>query len=187
MVPFGAGFWIRALARFLDMLFLNLLIFIGGTSAGIILAAREAAGLLEPGWQAQYGGWSLTAFLMGTLVNLLFHTVCEGTHGATLGKFLCRIRVLRQDGRPANLWGSLVRSLGFYVDGLFFGIVAHSAMENSPLRQRYGDRWGKTIVVKTRDIPAGQARPFLWFILGHFVVGSIGFLLAFTNIMMKVC
>jgi len=45
-----------------------------------------------------------------------------------------------------------VRSVAFYLDSLFFGLIAASSMQSSELKQRLGDKWAHTIVV-------GQAQP----------------------------
>lgn len=50
--------------------------------------------------------------------------------------------------------GAFIRSAAYYIDGLFFGLIGYSCMKVSPLNQRYGDVWGKTVVVKVTELPA---------------------------------
>ena len=44
-----------------------------------------------------------------------------------------------------------MRSLGYYVDGLFFGLVGWTSMSRSPTKQRLGDKWAGTVVVHNRS------------------------------------
>ena len=44
------------------------------------------------------------------------------------------------------------RNLAYYVDSLFFGLVAYQKMSESPKRQRIGDHWGRTMVVRLAEI-----------------------------------
>ena len=48
--------------------------------------------------------------------------------------------------------GALGRSLAYFIDALFCGLVAYWVMSDSRWQQRLGDRWGKTIVMKASDI-----------------------------------
>ena len=90
----------------------------------------------------------------GLLGTIIYRFLCEGIHGATLGKLCCGICVVSEDGSPSTLkgGGALVRSFGYHVDAIFFGLVGYQSMKHSPINQRYGDRWGKTAVFKTKDI-----------------------------------
>jgi hypothetical protein len=44
------------------------------------------------------------------------------------------------------------------VDGLFFGLVAYSQMQQSAINQRYGDKWADTRVVYSKALPRRAAR-----------------------------
>jgi uncharacterized RDD family membrane protein YckC len=154
----GSGFWIRALARIIDVTFSLLLGLIGGLLAGLILFAMQTAGNVTPGWEARVQGANAAGLALSLLGGFLYHSFSEGIHGASLGKLICRLRVLQHDGRPSNMRGAFVRNLGWYVDSLFFGLIGYSSMTKSPLKQRYGDVWGKTIVVPTGQIPAAHLR-----------------------------
>lgn len=167
-----AGFWIRALARLIDFLFIMLLSFAVGIFCGLILYFLSASGFIAPGWQHRMRGFSILAMGFSLLGNILYHFFCEGIHGSTLGKLCCGIRVVRVDGRPSNFKGALIRTLAFYLDGLFFGLVALSSMEKSPLNQRYGDVWGKTAVLKTTEIAPESQRTTNDFLLGLFLGGG---------------
>lgn len=64
------------------------------------------------------------------------------------------------DGRPASMKGALIRDLAFNLDVLFFGLIGYASMKKGPLRQRYGDVWGKTVVVKASVFQPQPARGF---------------------------
>jgi uncharacterized RDD family membrane protein YckC len=138
-----AGFWIRALARIIDGVFGLFIGLMAGVLAGFGLALLKAAGALSPGWQYRIHGFSLMSLAFGFLGITLYHFFCEGIYGATLGKLCCGIRVVSEDGSPCNLKGALIRTLAYYIDALFFGLVGYNSMEKSALNQRYGDVWGK--------------------------------------------
>jgi uncharacterized RDD family membrane protein YckC len=122
---------------------------------------------------------------LSLLGGLLYHSLCEGIHGASLGKLICRLRVLQQDGRASSMKGALIRSLGWYVDGLFFGAVGYTSMEKSSLKQRYGDVWGKTIVIKSKDMPSPSARSPMLFIIGFFLGSACWTMLLAIGIVLK--
>jgi uncharacterized RDD family membrane protein YckC len=165
----GAGFWIRALARIIDIVYGNLLGLISGFLAGIVLVVLEIIGFVSPGWAYRIQPRSFVIMGLSILGAFLYHTLCEGIHGASLGKLICGLRVIQEDGRSSTLLGAVVRSLGWFVDAFFFGLVAYSSMAKSPLNQRYGDVWGKTIVVKKKDFPVSNERTTLHFIAGLFL------------------
>lgn len=68
--------------------------------------------------------------------------------GATPGKRMLRLRVLREDGQPMTFWASLIRNALRPVDLLFLGFVGIIAYSKSEERQRLGDRAAGTIVVQ---------------------------------------
>lgn len=57
--------------------------------------------------------------------------------------------------------GALVRSLAYYIDGFFFGVVAYSTMSKSPLKQRLGDQWGNTAVFRAASVQGRAATTLL--------------------------
>jgi uncharacterized RDD family membrane protein YckC len=152
-------FGIRALAQVVDTLVGIALGLVGGILAAIVLAVMQAMGSVEPGWETRIQAESgLSAYGFSLLATALYHAISEGLGGASVGKLLCGLRVLSEDRSPARFGGTLIRSIAFLVDGLFFGLVAHSAMKGSPMNQRLGDQWGHTIVVRVRTVPASSRR-----------------------------
>ena len=181
----GAGFWIRALARIIDMAVGVVLGFAAGLLGMVILAVMEIAGATTSGWQYRIQGMSLAGIGFSLLGGLLYHSFAEGIHGSSLGKAICQLRVLQGDGGPSTMNGAIKRSLGWLIDGLFFGAVGWNSMSESPLRQRYGDVWGRTIVVKTEDIPARSRRSTLRFLGGLFVGATCWLSLLVLGLVLK--
>lgn len=65
---------------------------------------------------------------------------------------LCGITVIAEDGAPATLLQALKRETAFFLDALFVGFVAARAMQGSPRRQRIGDQWARTMVVRLKAL-----------------------------------
>ena len=178
----GAGFWIRVLARLLDS-FLGIIM---GTIVGIVgvltLTILQRSGVIDSGWQevVRSGGISISGFILSSLGSVFYHSSCEGIYGASLGKLVCGLRVLSDDGNPCDFEAAIVRSLAFFVDALFFGWIAYMSMEGSVLNQRNGDKWARTVVVKQSQVPGSSRRSvdnFVFaFLLGVGVWGGLVFL-----------
>src|SRR5262249_54977723 len=69
-----------------------------------------------------------------------YFVVTEATLGATVGKLLVGLRVLRADGGRVGWGASLVRNALRLIDLSFAGLVGAALMWLSPWRQRLGDR-----------------------------------------------
>ncbi len=71
--------------------------------------------------------------------------ICEGLTGRTIGKWILKIKVVRQDQSPTNIGASLIRHLFDIIDlFLLIGLIVASSNANS---QRIGDLVAKTYVV----------------------------------------
>jgi len=92
-----AGFWIRALALGLDVLFIALLY------AAVFMALAAAnvypTSAADVRWLAQ----------MVFACIILTYTSLEVFCAASLGKLIFRLRIRRQDGNPAERWMLLLR------------------------------------------------------------------------------
>jgi uncharacterized RDD family membrane protein YckC len=86
------------------------------------------------------------------LGSVAYHTICEGVHGSTIGKRLLGIVVVQEDGNPCRLKPALIRSLAYYIDSLFFGVIGYMAMNKTPQEQRHGDDWAHTVVCRRSDV-----------------------------------
>nr|WP_202502272.1 RDD family protein [Streptomyces sp. SID5785] len=79
------------------------------------------------------------------------------SHGRSLGKLACGLRVVRDDGGPIRFRHALVRGAVGVVEILMtFGVVACIASLVSARGRRIGDVFAGTLVVRER-VPAGQA------------------------------
>jgi uncharacterized RDD family membrane protein YckC len=168
----GAGFWIRAGARLIDAVYGTVLGLFAGLLGGVVLVVLAQAGLIEPGWQDRIQGLNIEGWALSLLGGFLYHSVSEGIYGASLGKLICQLRVVTEEGHPIAMKHALVRSLAYYVDALFFGLVAYASMKESSLKQRYGDRWAHTLVVRSEDLPSGSAKGGVLFVLA-LLIGSV--------------
>jgi uncharacterized RDD family membrane protein YckC len=95
-------------------------------------------------------GWLVTdplclLFLAGMVV---YFVVLEGTTGATVGKWLLKIRVVDTNGDTPGVRRAAVRNLLRVVDALpTFNILGVVLILTSLERARFGDRIAKTRVV----------------------------------------
>ncbi|MGO9275845.1 MAG: RDD family protein [Terriglobia bacterium] len=154
----GAGFWIRALARALDAITNFVVGYLAGLPAGILIVALQAAAIIEPGWQFRLRSNRAPMFFASLVAALVYNTVCEGFYGATLGKYLCRLRVLTVELKPCGMKAALYRSLAYYFDALFFGLVGYMKMSGTTMEQRYGDHWAGTVVLRSDRVPEASRR-----------------------------
>ncbi len=69
--------------------------------------------------------------------------------GATLGKKVVKIKVVKEDGSACGIGPAFVRTLLRIIDGLpFLYIIGMVLIARSDKKQRLGDRVAKTVVVK---------------------------------------
>ncbi|MER7841732.1 RDD family protein [Streptomyces sp. NPDC096040] len=135
----------RALAVLLDLV-VAMTVYIG-VSIGLVAATAsldEAAQL----------ALSVAAFLL-LLVGAPI-AVETLSHGRSLGKMACGLRVVRDDGGPIRFRHALVRgALGVVEILVTFGVVACIASLVSARGRRLGDVFAGTLVVRER-VPVGQ-------------------------------
>jgi hypothetical protein len=84
---------------------------------------------------------------------ILLEIICESVHGSTPGKLVLGMVVLQEDGTPCRTQSAVIRSFAYLIDALFFGLIAYSAMQQSPQEQRLGDKWAETVACKRSDAP----------------------------------
>ncbi|MNJ38264.1 RDD family protein [Paenibacillus bouchesdurhonensis] len=86
--------------------------------------------------------------------TLLYYLLLEGFTGHTAGKYILRIQVVREDGRPPGFVKSLIRTLLRIVDtnpGLLGGLPAGICALVTKKKQRLGDMAANTYVIKVAD------------------------------------
>ncbi len=132
----------RAAAFFLDLLLISYLL--GSVHLLFQKMLTHQAWFLKMTPWMQNIVWCLLIFL-GIVV---YYTLFESILGASIGKIICRLRVIHLNGKTASLAKNLIRNFFRLIDLPFFSLVALLSMENSPLNQRLGDRFSETIVIK---------------------------------------
>jgi len=158
----GVGFARRAAAQVFDLIIFDVLGLILSSITGIFVALYGIVrGIPQPVMSAKLlasSPYSTMAFYIAFLIGYLFyHAICEGIYGATLGKLIFKLCVISEEGKAATMGSAFIRSLAFYVDILFFGLVAALSMRSSKLQQRLGDKWAKTVVIKR-----SSTNPYPW-------------------------
>jgi len=175
----GAGYWIRALARIIDLVVHNLLMVVVFVIIGIFIGILEIfQGFSSDVFLERLEDQNFMNYALVILGSVLYHTISEGVHGSTLGKLICGLVVIKEDRKPCGFFSALWRSLAYLIDAFIFTIPAVLSMSKSSKRQRLGDRWAKTMVVKTQQL-AGvmEKRSGVRFVIGFlgalFVDGSL--------------
>ncbi|MGH9557492.1 MAG: RDD family protein [Terriglobales bacterium] len=157
-IPDGVGFWPRAGARVIDTLLHSVIAVAAGSFMRTVVFSAPATALDLDTLAARLAGSSPLNFLVGFLGFVAYHTVCEGLHGSSLGKFLLGQVVVTDQVRPCGLRAALIRSLAYLVDILFFGLVGYLAMRRTRLQKRHGDNWAGTFVARRSQVPIGSLR-----------------------------
>ncbi len=175
----------RFSALILDLIFFWVLSLVINNVYGITQVTSGAP--LAPGRTfAYYTTITTVAWPVLTLLWLAYYTVPEALFGASLGKILCGLCVVRVDGRPLGMGSVLTRNVlrlvdvlpGFYLLGGLFVLGTLNS-------QRIGDKWAGTTVVRrdealavdplaTRRPPAGARRA-----LGIVLLVALVFTIAF--------
>ena len=182
----SAGFGIRLLARLVDLVLGFFLGLASGCLFGIVMGILQAMKVIEPDWPQRMQGISVVGFVLSATGYLLYHTATEGFYGASLGKLICKLRVISADRQPCGLRQAFLRSVAYLWDALFFGAIAYVRMDKSELNQRYGDAWAKTVVVKAGSLPAEAARPLGMLFLGLGAGITCWMLSAILGLLLKV-
>lgn len=153
----GAGFWVRVGARVVDTITHNVIWYVTSFLIGIaiglygMLTGAPVSQLFSQADSSPFMG-----FVLALVGSIFYHTTCEYLAGASLGKLLFKLYVKSEDGQRISLMAAFIRSCAYFVDGIFFGIIAYESMKISPLRQRLGDRWAKTVVVERANLLPSQ-------------------------------
>jgi uncharacterized RDD family membrane protein YckC len=124
----------RAVATIVDTAMLFVL--------GYVVAA-VTGGLTSTGFEVQ-GGPALLVFGLW----LLYYIALEATIGATLGKLLLGVRVVKAGGSRMDWSAAIIRNVLRIVDGIFIYLIGAILVWSSQRRQRLGDRVADTVVVQ---------------------------------------
>ncbi|GAA2451207.1 RDD family protein [Streptomyces pulveraceus] len=136
----------RALALAIDLAVVGAVFVL--VSIGLALATASLD-------DAAFAAVSVAAFLLVLVGGPI--AVETLSHGRSLGKLACGLRVVRDDGGPIRFRHALVRGAMGVVEILMtFGVVACIASLVSARGRRLGDVFAGTLVVRER-VPAGRA------------------------------
>jgi uncharacterized RDD family membrane protein YckC len=138
--PVGVG--PRAVAFLIDWVLFALLIALVWIVSGGVSSSTEDNLITHPNTELE---------LVITAAALVYFGGLEQAWGATVGKRALGLRVVMVDGTPATGRAVVIRTLGRLIDCFLLSpIVAAIFVWASPRRQRIGDRWAHTIVVRGR-------------------------------------
>lgn len=158
-IPDGVGFWPRAGARIIDSIVHTLAGLVTGVILGVMAAvATAAAGGDFDALAAKLDRSSPLDYVIGFLGFLAYHTICEGLHGSSLGKMLLGQVVVTDQVQPCGVGAAFIRSVAYFVDALFFGVVGYLKMQETRLEKRHGDNWAHTFVARRMQVPINALR-----------------------------
>jgi hypothetical protein len=104
-------------------------------------------------------GAGLRLALISSALSLLNRWVLQALTGASIGKHLVGLRVVRADGRIAGAGRILLRELLLGVDAAIGGMVGLIAVLTTRSHQRVGDLAASTYVVRRADVGQPVALP----------------------------
>jgi uncharacterized RDD family membrane protein YckC len=136
-----AGFWQRLIAFVGDaglLMCVVLPVLTLGLLAGVVGEEPSNVSIV---WLIPFG----LLFLAILGLGIFYFPLLEAHFGKTFGKYLMRIRVVREDGSPIGLGQAFVRRLSFYFDMLWVDALFVPFTDK---RQRALDIVAKTIVVR---------------------------------------
>ena len=141
-----AGVWIRFAALVLDFLLLSAVFF-------PVTRLVKGVWLMQPGDHRWISGWFVSDPLCVVFLAVIFlyFSLLEGLAGATFGKWMLGLRVVRPGGGRPGFGRGVVRNLLRLVDALpMLNILGVILIVTSQERARFGDRVAKTRVVFVR-------------------------------------
>jgi uncharacterized RDD family membrane protein YckC len=82
----------------------------------------------------------------------LYFVITEAINQATPGHDICKLIIVKSNGRKISMGDAFKRRILDPIDILFYGIPALICINNTPKFQRLGDLFADTVVVKKSDI-----------------------------------
>jgi uncharacterized RDD family membrane protein YckC len=100
--------------------------------------------------QTTENGFNLTGApaLTGIVISIVYFVVMEALFGATVGKLLLKLRVVKADGSPIGWRESIVRNVLRIIDGFALYLVGFIVVCVTAKQQRIGDLAAGSVVVK---------------------------------------
>ena len=117
---------------------------INATVAQINASVQQVSGALTAGLT--------TAAVITIIIWFLYYTILEGRYGQTLGKYFCKIKVVKEDTGVQITYGeAAIRTILRIIDAIFYYLIGALLIWTSAKRQRLGDRLAHTVVVQLCD------------------------------------
>ncbi|MGQ9638579.1 MAG: RDD family protein [Thermodesulfobacteriota bacterium] len=160
----------RRISRLGDRLIAVILdsILIGAAFAVIgMFVASRLGGVTESGLSMK-GKPTIIALSLTIIFGFIYYWILEGLFGATLGKAIIGIKVIKKDAMKCDLRSSFIRNLMRIIDIIGVYLVGFFVALFSKFRQRLGDHLANTVVIETK---IGKYLRTLFVILW---VGAIG-------------
>ena len=109
-----AGFWIRFVAKFIDIIILNIVGFmlgLIGSLLGTMLLGDESVTLLNT-----------IIYAIAAAVSVAYYVLFVGAYGATPGKMALGLRIVRATGEPVSYLLALARYVSAVLNYLTLGV-----------------------------------------------------------------
>jgi uncharacterized RDD family membrane protein YckC len=136
----------RLSALIIDLISFSILITIINNVYGVtqVTSGSPIPGL---GGTAYYESATAIPWLGSVLMWLAYYIILESLFGASLGKMLLGLCVVRVDGRPLGFGAVVTRNMLRLIDALGLYLVGGISVIATTNSQRVGDRWAGTTVV----------------------------------------
>jgi uncharacterized RDD family membrane protein YckC len=146
------GFWIRFLARIIDVIILGVINGIVRLPLMLMFGIGTMGGLGRPGGlifgPAMMGMFGLSA-LIGIALGAAYEVYFLSAHGATPGKMALGLRVIRADGGPISPMLALGRHFALWLSGIIL-MIGYIMAGFDPEKRALHDRICETRVIYSR-------------------------------------
>ena len=138
-----AGFWLRVSAALIDQIIL--------ANISLIFFLLLFFGFFSKNGQLMSNSEEIILYIFLTILVIIYFPFMESRGGATLGKKIFGIKVLKENGEPVKFFRSLVRNLFKYL--ISIGFVSAAFTEKN---QALYDFFASCIVVRSRTVRVGK-------------------------------
>lgn len=105
------------------------------------------------------------------------------SYGANPGKRVVGLAVVQSDKSRVDLLSAIIREYALYIDGILNGLVGLLAVVSSKNKQRLGDMWADTIVVRWDDITDDKKGTRIDLLIGLGIVIRFGALCGVADVL----
>jgi uncharacterized RDD family membrane protein YckC len=141
-----AGVGIRAVEGFVDLIVCYGILWVVG-----FLTGNTNGGNVHLSGAPAFVGFALC---------LVYFVLLEALTGATIGKYVTNLRVVRdRDGGPIGWGAAVVRNLLRIIDGIVLYLIGFIVVCATKKHQRLGDLVAGTIVIRRSAVGAPITRP----------------------------